>query len=339
MKKILLAMAVLFGCSTVSFAQPNLVATLQHEGSFRHFYGSGALNSAYSAAATGDIITLSPGSFSFSGTFNKGITLRGTGFNAATKSYISDQVSFSATDSNMVATIEGIYFTSTVSIQNNASGNGQGAIIFVKDFFSNGLEANYANTYSTVKGPKVRLYNVQCNNRFYFRFRSYPDFFVYNSYIANPYSSSDFVQNTSAFVNCFVDYGFSEMLSANYMNFYNCLFRANNNTSYYFPNTATCNNCVCIGNSYLFKSLLKGVNNKYANSSDVLSEEEGHAWYELTNEAKETYLGLDGTQVGLYGGNYPWNTKVQYPIITTFSSDVQTSKEGILNINVEVDGQ
>ena len=59
----------------------------------------------------------------------------------------------------------------------------------------------------------------------------------------------------------------------------------------------------------------------------------------MTEEAKNTYIGTDGTQVGMYGGNYPYNTKVQYPIITSFGSDVQTSKEGILNINVEVDGQ
>ena len=71
----------------------------------------------------------------------------------------------------------------------------------------------------------------------------------------------------------------------------------------------------------------------------MFSSEEGHKWHELTPEAQETYLGTDGTQVGQYGGNYPYNTKVQYPIVTNFSSDVQTSKEGILNINVEVDGQ
>ena len=57
MKKIIFAMAVLFGCAMESNAQTNFIATLQHEGEFTHYYGAGALTEAYNAADTNDIIT------------------------------------------------------------------------------------------------------------------------------------------------------------------------------------------------------------------------------------------------------------------------------------------
>ena len=166
---------------------------------------------------------------------------------------------------------------------------------------------------------------------------SYPDIFVYNSYVQGPYS--DFSTTTSAYINCHIFYNNWEIQRANCMNFFNCIFETQG-PEYKFPNTVTCQNCICWGNvKLIFNNLLYGGNNQYVNSSDIFSSEEGHQWYELTPEAQETYLGTDGTQVGFYGGNYPRVYKVQYPVITSFSSDVQTSKEGILNINVEVDGQ
>ena len=146
MKKILLTMAVLFGCAIVSFAQNSYVATLQHEGEFTHYYGSGALTSAYNAAETGDIITLSPGRFTFSGTFSKAITLRGAngGLKTGDWTIISDGVSFKPTDATKETTIEGVRFESTISI------SGQGTLKFIK---------NVIFAISAYTGPKVRFYN------------------------------------------------------------------------------------------------------------------------------------------------------------------------------------
>ena len=61
--------------------------------------------------------------------------------------------------------------------------------------------------------------------------------------------------------------------------------------------------------------------------------------FELTDAAKAAYLGTDGTQMGMQGGNYLFNTKVQYPVVTTFNSDAQTNKQGKLNIEIGVDGE
>ena len=166
-----------------------------------------------------------------------------------------------------------------------------------------------------------------------------PDYMFYNCIIAALPSYN--AQTTTAFVNCIINFNtYGSGLSYN-MNYYNCIFRNSNTAtadSYLarLSNTTTSNNCVATGSNYgvLFSSLLSGANNKYVAPSALFEQNNV-----LTETAKQEYLGLDGTEVGIYGGNYPYDSKVQYPIITQFSSDVQTSKEGILNINVEVDGQ
>lgn len=338
MKKILLAMAALLGCATVSFAQNNLVATLQHEGEFTHYYGSGALTSAYNAATEGDIITLSPGTFSSPGTINKGITLRGTGIDAAAVSYVSGDVTFCSTDSSRVVMVEGVRFNNRCYFQNNASGGekGQGRIKLIKTIFVSAIEISKATSFSDIKGPEIRFYNCIIWYGFYFRGNTYPDVLVYNSDVSDPYSDSDFAQTISAYINCVIYCGRSDNYQHAYnQNFFNCIFVFPNSSSTKLSNTTTCRNCLSVNNTYLFNNQLYGGNNwTTSQRSDVFAE-----GYKLTETAKETYLGTDGTQVGMYGGNYPYNTKVQYPIITSFGSDVQTSKEGILNINVEVDGQ
>lgn len=353
MKKILFAMAVLFGYTTVSVAQTNFVATLQHEGEFTHYYGAGALTSAYNAAEAGDIITLSPGTFSSPGTINKGITLRGAGIEAAERTYISNDVSFVSEDSTMVTTIEGVRFNNTTYVKNNSGTNetGKGTIKFIKCSF-NSLMAYYLdyNSRSWNQGPAVRIYNSLVYGMYFDQYSS-PDFLFYNSYVVNPRcSSSGFFETTTTFVNCVINYKDTYAHNAYYLNFYNCIFNwtisnwAGDDGNYILPNTATCYNCLSINKNRLFWNLVSGGNNKIAGSAaDVFvtytnSPGEGET-FELTDAAKEAYIGTDGTQIGMQGGNYPYTTTVQYPVVTKFNADAQTNKEGILNIEVEVDGK
>lgn len=361
MRKIFYAMAVLFGCNTVSFAQTSFIATLQHGGEFTHYYGAGALTTAYNAAENGDIITLSPGTFTSPGTINKGITLRGTGVEATEKTYISGGTTFLSTDSTMVTTVEGIRFNAATNIENNATGAGQGTIKLIKSIFRE-LLATVAGTYSTDRGPTVRVYNCGIYSWMRFDRNSHPDFLFYDCYVEAPYvsSSSGFGETTTTFVNCVINwaYGYFRYDShdshvvaseyAHYLNFFNCIFNwtgdySGADTHYLLPNTATCYNCLSINKSTLFNNLVSGGNNWTTGSAaDVFAtyantHKEGET-FELTDAAKEAYIGTDGTQIGMQGGNYPYTTTVQYPIVTKFNADSQTDKAGMLNIEVEVDG-
>ena len=357
MKKILFAMTVLLGCTTMSFAQTSFIATLQHEGEFSHFYGGGALSSAYNAAVDGDIITLSPGTFSSPGTFDKGVTLRGAGVESPEQTYISGSITFCSTISTRVTTVEGIRFSGTVNISNNSSGNGQGSLKFIKNVIQS-VQAITASSYSTNKGPSVRFYNNALYG-LYFSSNTHPDFLLYNCYIENPQCSGIyFSETTTTFVNCIIRWSETSYSGGSnssyarlcyYLNFYNCIFNrtpngSNNPNRTSLPITATAYNCLSINDGYLFNGIVSGGNNQTVNSaSDVfVSYRDSHITgelFELTETAKKTYIGTDGTQIGMQGGNYPYNTIVQYPVITKFHSEPQTTKEGILTIDVEVDGK
>lgn len=364
MKKIIFAMAVLFGCATKSFAQTSFIATLQHEGEFTHYYGAGALTTAYNAAEAGDIITLSPGTFTSPGTIDKSITLRGAGIetNDTTSAaampnltFVSGDLTFRSTESKYVTTVEGIRFYNTVCVENNASGNGQGSIKFIKNYIGV-MKATVGSVFSEERGPKTRIYNCILYD-FIFNVNAYPDFLLYNCFVKDPRWDGSAIETTSTFTNCVVKWqkvyynGYNRPYKerAHYMNFYNCIFYESLDASSYLwnnvlPNTATCINCLSINDSSLFSSIVSGANNKtISNIADVFRTYSGDpSWkesFELTDAAKEAYIGTDGTQIGMQGGNYPYTTTVQYPVVTKFNSDPQTNKAGMLNVEVEVDGK
>ena len=58
--------------------------------------------------------------------------------------------------------------------------------------------------------------------------------------------------------------------------------------------------------------------------------------FELTEEAKSKYLGDDGTQVGIYGGIYPYNPTTTAPQIKKFDVARKSTAEGKLQVDIEV---
>lgn len=58
--------------------------------------------------------------------------------------------------------------------------------------------------------------------------------------------------------------------------------------------------------------------------------------YHLTAEASQTYVGTNGSEVGIYGGTYPYDTTPDYPMVRTL--DVMgTHKDGKLNVEINVE--
>lgn len=339
MKKNLFFFAALLCSFNVANAQVNFIATLQHGNTTTQYYGGGAFVSAYNTAEDGDVITLSPGTFSSPGNFTKGITLRGAGIDAAQKTFISGETHFYSDDAAKTTTVEGIVFSSGTYIYNNKNDQSHGKINFIKDRMS--IYVRQQNN-PTETGPVVRIYNSICNH-IEFASNSHPDFIFYNCFINNPNSSLS-TTTTSAFVNCVIRHSSYYAQYAHYLNFHNCIF---NNTYTYtqsLPNTATCFNCLSIKNSSLFSNLVSGSNNKtVGTTAEVFKTYTGDYQYgetfELTDEARINYLGTDGKQRGMQGGNYPYNSTVQYPIITKFESATETTKGGKLNIDIQVDGK
>ena len=58
--------------------------------------------------------------------------------------------------------------------------------------------------------------------------------------------------------------------------------------------------------------------------------------FELTDTAAKTYLGLDGTQVGIYGGNLPYDENPTIPQITKCNVAAKSTADGKLSVDIEV---
>ena len=56
----------------------------------------------------------------------------------------------------------------------------------------------------------------------------------------------------------------------------------------------------------------------------------------LTEEAATTYLGTDGTQVGIYGGDMPYDPTPASPHVKKFSVK-STTEDGKLRVSLEVE--
>lgn len=123
MKKFLSFLMVFVALSvTYAKAQTSLIATLNHEGTLSTFYGSTALQQAHEAAANGDVVTLSSGTFA-SVNITKAITLRGAGMTLDAKTQTEPTVLANAfnieipDESTQRLTIEGIYSNQTINIK------------------------------------------------------------------------------------------------------------------------------------------------------------------------------------------------------------------------------
>ena len=57
---------------------------------------------------------------------------------------------------------------------------------------------------------------------------------------------------------------------------------------------------------------------------------------DLTDDAKATYLGSDGTPVGMYGGPLPFSLTPTYPQITKMNVASKTTADGKLSVDIEV---
>lgn len=354
MKKYLLLLIAIISCVASAHAQSSLVATLSHEGALTHYYGTEALFTAYLASAPGDTITLSSGIFSktsSSCTFNKTITIRGAGItNPNGPTIIRDTRLYLKASEGAIITLEGItqdyqnYYYDLTKIEN--VGDNQGTIKFVKCDFS---YIELSDGENPTSAPSVRIYDSIIRS-LSIKEQSNPDLKAYNSLIYDPrsYLASE---TSSSFINCIIQYASSnyDSRNAHYLNFYNCIFnwttgQSGTSSSYRMSPTATCENCLSINKTYLFYDLLTSINNKtvgsvkdvfktYADGYDTESE------FELTEAAKAEYIGSDGTEIGMRGGMYPFTTELSYPIVSTFNVEPKTTKEGILTVEVAVDGK
>lgn len=342
MKRLISLVAVL-ACMAVGYAQSALVATLNHGEAVSVFYGASALAEAYNAATHGDVITLSNGTFN-SVDIAKNITVRGAGMdetgpctriNGNFNLYgVPDSV-----DATGHLTLEGvyhdgyIYYTTKDSTYTSPIKNAHFVKCRLRHITQNG------------KGVLRNALFLQCRikERLYLASN---DCYVHciNSVIYNPEVSSFAKDTQFEFTNCLV---IGNPNDWDHSLFTNCILKST--ISNYIPSSCMVSNCLGIGYSNstldIFKNLYPA--NKYGTIkgtdiatifktfTDTYTDTET---FELTDEAKAQYLGTDGTEVGIYGGNLPFTTESSLPKIKKFNVASKSTEDGKLKVEIEVSG-
>lgn len=321
MRKILFSLVALF-CAAVCFAQGSMLATLKHDETITTFYGARALKDAYAAATHGDVITLSSGSFTATD-IEKAITIRGAGMGIDTTQVVEPTVISGdfkiniAEETTAKFVLEGIYSNNTIRycILKNA--------MFLKCRFKEFADAS---------GAKL-------TNATFLHCRIAEGFYLYTDCSATC-------------INCAIYYPYCVSSSTSNFEFLNCVLgNAAGINSSILRNSIICrstisSNCSCYYNVAVNPDCFNNIpndTNKYGDYTDLFKTYIGtqfaeieHETFELTESAKTKYLGSDGTEVGIYGGSYPFDSTPTNPQITKCAVASKSTADGKLSVDIQV---
>jgi hypothetical protein len=326
MKKLFISLVAAIVAATATFAQSSLVATLSHQGEVSVFHGANSLRQAMEAADHGDIITLASGRYN-AANIDKAITLRGAGveedtITGAFRTQIVGNFNINIADTiSEHLTIEGIYHESTITFYgtlNNA--------MLQKCRFS---YISYNSAGNTVNS----LTCIHCNITSAIGLPQNSSASFISSVVTSPNNQYG---GTMEFTNCIIQDNIIYIRNAF---FQNCIFNA-----YYtgFGSqrlSGTCMATYCVGWSYGASSPFENISKT---TNTALSQEQVNAlfkpntFYELTDEAKSEYVGIDGMEIGIYGGNIPYDTRILSPQITKCKVAAKTTADGKLSVDIEV---
>ena len=334
MKKIVFLCLTLMA-ATVGFAQQQL-ATLNHNDSITVYYGASALQQAHAAAVNGDIITLSPGAFS-AVDITKAVTIRGTGAwsdtNGTYETIILNSLYFSGPQDPLHhLSIEGIYFLNDVLISSSGLYNPQ----FFKCYFNGNFYCRYQND-----GLMLNAMFVNCFLTTWFASYNNGPTGANNTHFVNSVISDSWQSDCpDTYINCILkqDPNNGYMVSRT---FQNCILYYNYNYPYCpSGNSFTAQNCIFIniyGGSNVCCNLFSGHDNHVLwNMCSWNSVFSTTGYYELIDSIAATCLGNDGTQVGIYGGAFPFDPQVSGLNIRRLDVARRTTADGKLPVDIEI---
>lgn len=325
MKKLLFSFVAALMAVTVAYAQSSLVATLSHSGDIKVFHGATSLKQAMEAADHGDIITLASGRYD-AVNITKAITLRGAGMEedsitGAFRTQIVGDFDISIPDSlNEHLTMEGIYHENTITVYGVLSN----AMLQKCQFKTIGPSSD-DNTVNS-------LTCIHCNISNYFGLPRNCSANFINSVIQTPRNAGGNME----FTNCVILFQL-DLINNSFLT--NCFFYGWN-VSYEHNNHLNDTNMAtyCAGGSRWNNDPFggRGATNKSFRNDVWNTLFKSNSFYELTDEAKKEYVGNDGTEIGIYGGNLPWSTRILSPQITKCNVASKTTADGKLSVDIEV---
>lgn len=224
-------------------------------------------------------------------------------------------------------TLEGIYHNHTIEYinLNNA--------MFVK------CRLNKIDYYNTVSNLKNATF-TNCRFGYGLYLSSYCSASCINSIIQDPVGANFDFRNSVIKFNIYTASNVTNSMLSNCI-----IYGLGGTSSSIFPKSTTAYNCVEVNNSSKNPTFMNIPNNtnKYATCNAVFKTYKGaqmgvsdNETFELTETAKATYLGTDGTQVGIYGGMLPFDTTPSNPRITKCNVAAKSTADGKLSVDIEV---
>lgn len=303
-------------------AQTSQIASLYHEGEVTVFYNGNGLKDAYAAAADGDIITLSSGTFASTNLTGKKVTIRGAGMEDSPNRTVvtgTFKINIPRSDDNasFPMSIEGVYFKDEMNL-------GEVSDFSVikcglKKVYNQGGSASISNC--TFLHCIIKHWETNCGKATNISFQ--------NCYIG----AYTFMGNSPIYKmdNCTIEIMNGNTLRFTYLT--NCLiYRYNGNK---ISDQGDAVGCVSVGGrTDIFDGCSSDTNRQFPAETEFFNEE--GKYYELKDDIAAEWLGNDGTQVGMHGGRIPFDPQTTNPQITRFDVSSKTTPDGKLAVDIEV---
>lgn len=328
-KSIILVIAIII--SSQAFSQLQL-ATLDHEDNITVYYGSDAFIQAHNAAVAGDIITLSSGTFNACD-ITKAVSIRGAGMYRDTATgtdptILRNDITITIeNDDEHHLNIEGIYFGNNVKYDT----------IYNPQFFKCYFESFYQPTdFSVLMDASFinclinSFNNTRAQNT---KFINSVVLSILNVNIGNPSFLNSIARLDPSSIynvtitNSIVYYSYTYHNGVNAYYSFNSIGINTQSSIRYFDATGLTNHN--LHNYYNLASVFKNFRGSFGDNIT----------FELLDEVAATCLGNDGTQVGVYGGDVPFDPSVHNTMIGKLTVGRRTNSEGKLEVNVEILGE
>lgn len=352
MKKLLL-LSVFISLFALQLTAQNPITTLVHAGTSTPYYGQNSLVDAYTAAVNGDYIYLSPGYFTAPTAIAKGVKIIGSGHFPDSANVVKRTTIMSGLTINGGADslrLEGLYINGDINYAAASSINYvkiQRCRVGNVNFNSSSTSASKNNCsfeecyiYGAIDfckyGTNLLISHSILQSRA-FNIESYFEMSIVNINGAAQIDGNIFIHNSGACVT------FGNVKGSLIKN--NIILNSSN-----YGIIKGENNSNKFNNNLFIRSTIDFGNNSYSGNysgisqSNIFLNQTGNTidyTHDYHLKSPTTYIGTDGTQVGLYGGTTPFKDKgaPSNPQILTKTVGDQTDTNGNLQINFKVKAQ
>lgn len=328
-KRLFLSLIAIMATAMVTYAQVDRVATLTHGGTTTAYYGVNALQQAHDAAEDGDYISLSRGTFNITA-ITKNITIVGAGMQDIPEQGVGKTMLFTGNSYTGSRIAIGVAESASHTLRIENVEFSSGTTLTADLHNANFVKCSFPNEYRGISEDQGLCKNVsflQC---------------TFTACVSHKENS------IASYINCFVQGGYCDILTGSSVSFSHCTYLYNNGRVH----SSTFIDCVCYdagtGRFDISNTMVNCFGADIYNSSSVWSYASNSVfkglynpfkpdtYYELTDEAKALITGTDGTEVGMYGGAFPYTPIPDGVRITKFTVDPQSSSDNKLNVDVEV---